>query len=483
MMDTSTAAPAESAQINTSGPITLLSFGALSLWTLAAVAAFQLAYSFPQFSLAIFAYAFCLLQLARARTTRQSFYAGLAVGLFAAGPQLNCFWVIFGPGAIALWLILAVWIALFAAIARNCLIRYGPLWGGLLVPFIWTGLEYFRSELYYLRFSWLSVGYTFSGPFGIQSGLTQAYKWIGGYGFGFISMAVAVLADAMRRRVNLARSLKVAGAAVILLGLTGSSSPRSTDQSPNKTVRVAGVQMEFPNASDIVPALDKLLSAQPTAELFVLSEYTLEGPVPDSLKEWCRQHGRYLIVGGKDPAPNDNFYDTAFVVGPRGDIVFRQVKSVPIQFFKDGLPAPEQKLWDSPWGKIGICVCYDLSYTRVTDRLIRLGAQALIVPTMDVVNWGKREHELHGRVAPVRAAEYGVPIVRVASSGISQIVDSSGRVTTTASFPGESESLVGDLIFGNSGSLPLDRWLGPFASGLTGIVVISLIIRRKAFRT
>src|SRR6516165_3265245 len=65
MMDTSTAAPAESAQINTSGPITLLSFGALSLWTLAAVAAFQLAYSFPQFSLAIFAYAFCLLQLAR----------------------------------------------------------------------------------------------------------------------------------------------------------------------------------------------------------------------------------------------------------------------------------------------------------------------------------------------------------------------------------------------------------------------------------
>ena len=62
---------------------------------------------------------------------------------------------------------------------------------------------------------------------------------------------------------------------------------------------------------------------------------------------------------------------------------------------------------------IGICICYDLSYRRVTDPLIRMGAQALIVPTMDVADWGRRQHELHARVAPVRAAEYGVPIFRL----------------------------------------------------------------------
>ena len=88
--------------------------------------------------------------------------------------------------------------------------------------------------------------------------------------------------------------------------------------------------------------------------------------------------------------------------------------------FKDGLPAPEQKVWDSPWGKIGICICYDLSYTRVTDALVRQGAQMLIVPTMDVETWGQHQHELHARIAPVRAAEYGILIFRVASSGISQ---------------------------------------------------------------
>ena len=67
---------------------------------------------------------------------------------------------------------------------------------------------------------------------------------------------------------------------------------------------------------------------------------------------------------------------------------------MPIQFFKDGFPAREQKLWDSPWGKIGICICYDLSYTRVTDELVRLGANALIVPTMDIIDWGRNQHEV-----------------------------------------------------------------------------------------
>jgi len=173
------------------------------------------------------------------------------------------------------------------------------------------------------------------------------------------------------------------------------------------------------------------------------------------------------------------------VVGPTGEIVFSQGKSVPIQFFKDGLPAREQKLWESPWGKIGICVCYDLSYTRVTDRLISLGAQALLVPTMDVMDWGKREHELHARVAPVRAVEYGVPIFRVASSGISQFVDSRGHILAQAGFPGQEQTLTGHLEFGNPGTVPFDRILAQLSvvvSGMVmawGLITSFFVLRRK----
>ena len=120
------------------------------------------------------------------------------------------------------------------------------------------------------------------------------------------------------------------------------------------------------------------------------------------------------------PSSRRTFYNTAFVIDPRGEVVFRQAKCVPIQFFKDGLPALEQRVWDSPWGKIGFCICFDLSYRRVADALIRSGAQALIVPTMDLAEWGAHQHRLNARIAPIRAAEYGIPIFRLASSGISQ---------------------------------------------------------------
>jgi len=240
-------------------------------------------------------------------------------------------------------------------------------------------------------------------------------------------------------------------------------------------VHIAGVQMEFPAANEIPRALDRLLAKHPDTDILVLSEYTLDGTVPESLKAWCRTHQRHLVVGGKDPAPNGNFYNTASVIDPNGEIIFRQVKSVPIQFFKDGLPAPEQKLWESPWGKIGICICYDLSYTRVTDRLIQRGAQLLIVPTMDVADWGKRQHELHAMIAPVRAAEYGVPIFRLASSGISQAVDRYGCVMAKTGFPGEHESLYAVFYPGN-GAVPLDRWLAQAATAVTLPAMIALAI-------
>src|SRR6266404_8783073 len=123
------------------------------LWATGAVFAFHLAYAFSSLSFCIILYLICLLQLARAATARRAFYLGLAVGLFTAAPQLSCFWSIFGPPAIALWLLVAFWIALFVGLCHSLMPRRGqPLfrWSPALIPFLWPGLEYFRRELYFL---------------------------------------------------------------------------------------------------------------------------------------------------------------------------------------------------------------------------------------------------------------------------------------------------------------------------------------------
>ena len=466
-----------------------LSWRQAGLLSLVAVACLHLAYMPAQSGLLAFAivgYVICLLQLARLHTTRQCFYTALAVGYACAAPQLTCFWRIFGVGAIALWLVLAVWIALFVVLAHLALVKLGPKRAALLIPFLWTGLEYFRSELYHLKFSWLNVGYVFA-----ESSIVP-WEWLGVYGVGFGVAAWSSLFLAFSaRRVLIYTIVTMAVVAIVPFFLPRAARTRLT---PN--LWVAGVQLEFPDSGDIVHALDRVVAednklvanhigSRPltNVNLIVLSEYTLDGEPPDALKDWCRTNQKFLIVGGKAPAPGGDFYDTAFVISTNGEVVFQQVKSVPIQFFKDGLPAPEQKLWESPWGKIGICICYDLSYTRVTDELVRQGAQMLIVPTMDVTDWGRHQHELHARIAPVRAAEYGIPIFRVASSGISQGVNQSGWVQSSAPFPGQSEMIFFGAHLGKPGQVPPDRLLALLSVLVTGAFVLWLAagtIRHRA---
>lgn len=437
---------------------------ALPLVALAAVS-FQLAYSLAAYSFLIAVYLWSLFQLTRLKTSRQAFYLGLAAALLCYSPQSGFFWKIFGPAAIPLWLVLSFWVGLFALLGRLARRRLGNVWGVLLIPFLWTGLEYFRSELYYLRFSWFNVGYAFS-----SSPTWVLLNHIGMYGIAFLLMAAFAAIELMPKPRRITANAALLALLFFANDVIGRSNIPKT-ASP-KGVHVAGVQLEFPSEELVVRKLDGLVKKYPDAQLLLLSEYTFTTPVPEHVKNWCRKNQRYLVVGAEEPATGADYYDTAFVVGPTGDIVFQQGKSVPIQFFKDGLPAREQKLWDSPWGKIGFCVCYDLSYSRVTDQLIRLGAQAIIVPTMDVVDWGRHQHELHARVVPTRVAEYGVPIFRLASSGISQFVDASGILLASVSMPGEEATLYAWLQPVPGGRLPWDRMIAPVAVVITAAAMI-----------
>ncbi|HUR45467.1 MAG TPA: nitrilase-related carbon-nitrogen hydrolase [Candidatus Saccharimonadales bacterium] len=437
------------------------------IWSFVAVSAFHLAYFVPRLSWMIVVYLFCLTSLIRLASSRQAFYFGFGVGFMAFAPHLLCFYTIFGLAAVPLWAILAFWNGIFLLMAWLVAARFGMRAGLLLIPVLWTGLEYFRSELYYLRFAWLTPGFALSPQLpGFPMHLLGVY----GTGFLLVVLVCGVLLAIERRML-------IYGGALLALGGLAALAPRGAEApqgSKSHELRVAGIQMEFPVENEIPPRLNDFIKNYPDAELLVMSEYSLDGPVPDQILKWCKDNRRYLLIGGKQPVSATEFRNTAFVVGPEGKIVFEQAKSVPIQFFKDGLPAQEQKVWDSPWGKIGICICYDFSYTRVVDRLIRMGAQALIVPTMDVVEWGRQQHELHARVAVVRAAEYRVPVFRLASSGISQALDSHGRVLEKTKFADEWATIAQDMELGEVGSLPLDRWLAPGCVAATIGVMLML---------
>ncbi|HWQ90214.1 MAG TPA: nitrilase-related carbon-nitrogen hydrolase [Clostridia bacterium] len=462
-----------------------LRFSETLFWVLLSAVAFHLSYAAAWLGGLTLVYLYGLVQLARAGTWRRALHAGLAAGLIIAAGRLDFFVRIFSWGAAVLWLVFAFWIALFVVLARLCLTRFPVPWSWVCIPFVWCGLEYIRSELYYLKFAWLSPGFAF-----------EAFPWsgvfphLGVYGIGFVIAVVSCAIASVSQKSRL-QGLTATALGAFLLGLPAVWVPEARGGQSSDIIRVAGIQMEFPSEQQVVVGLNNLIRAHPDTDLIVLSEYTFSDVVPAKVMKWCRDHRKYLIAGGKESAENHQFRNTAFVISPEGEVVFRQVKSVPIQFFKDGLPAAVQGVWSSPWGRLGICICYDLSYTRVTDRLVELGAQALIVPTMDVADWGVRQHRLHARVAPVRAAEYGIPVFRVASSGISQLIDARGALLADAPCPGQDAVITGKVEIGSPGTLPLDRWLGPAAAFLTvlgmllfsGQALLKIWVSRSVLKT
>jgi len=438
------------------------------LFALVAVVSFHLAYGVPMCQGLMVVFLYCLFRLANLPTARQTFYFGMVIGLAVYAPHLIFFWSLFGQGAVALWCILPLWLSLFLLVGRACLIRFGPAVWAIAAPFLWTGLEYFRSELYYLRFSWLNVGYAFS-----NSPVLPFMAGFGVYGIGFLLMAwaaftgvVAELSNGMR----IAFMVTLAALSTLPLWLPN---PEITDV---KTMNVTGIQLEGSSSGQVKSALGAALKKYPQTDLFVLSEYAFLGPIPQDVLDWCKQHGKWLAAGGEDPVSTNHYCNTVFVVGWDGSIVFRQGKSVPVQFMDDGLPASEQNVWNSPWGLVGFAICYDASYTRVMDELIRHGAQALIVPTMDSAEWGKAEHQLHGLIAPMRAAEYSVPIFRLCSSGISQSVSREGRMMATAPFPGQDEMLSTQMELARPGRIPFDRLVAQLGLALSVILLVFMMV-------
>jgi len=413
----------------------------------------------------------CILPLAKARSPRHAFYTGLVAGLAIYVPHLLFFWSIFKYAAIALWLVAGWPIAAFVLLLYLTRRNWGAVYAAWLTPILWTGIEYFRSECYYLKFAWLLPGQATAFLPGVK------FERVGVYGLGFLYIVAAAMLVCGSKKV---RAAGVA-ASILLALMMYLPAPARVQQSGS--LFVAGVQLEEADEQQVANALDRLAVAHPEAQILVLSEYSFLGPVPQSVRDVLRKHRRYLIAGGMKLLPGEKFFDTAFVVGPDGRDLFEQAKSVPVQLMDDGLPAPERRVWNSPWGKIGIGVCYDISYARVMDDFVRQGAQGIIVPTMDPVKWGEYERRmLHGRLAPVRAAEYGVPIFGVWSSGVSQLVDRHGQVIAIAGYPGQGQMIAGPFGLHDRGSIPPDRPLAIGSMAAAALLIIFLIYRKLASR-
>jgi predicted amidohydrolase len=173
---------------------------------------------------------------------------------------------------------------------------------------------------------------------------------------------------------------------------------------------------------------------------------TLDGLSAEVIVEACSQTGIYAAVGYLE-AEGPRLYNAVMLVGPGGPIASYRKVHIPfigVDRFVTRGDRPFE-VFDLPFGKIGVNICYDVSFPEASRSLKLLGAQAILLPT----NWPSAAWRNPEFVIQTRALENHVNFIaanRVGTErgwrfiGRSKAVDFNGD--TVAEGPGDGEQLL-----------------------------------------
>jgi predicted amidohydrolase len=173
------------------------------------------------------------------------------------------------------------------------------------------------------------------------------------------------------------------------------------------------------------------------------------GPTTEALEQACERLDAYAICGMLQ-RDGDLLRNTAVFVGPEGLIGTYWKTHLPfLGVDRFVTPGDELTVWETPLGRIGVEICYDLRFPEVTRTLALKGADLVAHPT-NFPMAAKVQTEL---ITVARAAENRIYLLtanRVGKErwgefcGWSQIVDPYGKRLAEA---GETEEalLVADV--------------------------------------
>jgi predicted amidohydrolase len=192
----------------------------------------------------------------------------------------------------------------------------------------------------------------------------------------------------------------------------------------------------FPECALSGYCFDSLKEAIPFAE-------RLDGPSAQAIAEACRHTNVHAVVGFIEEAPT-GYYNAAMLVGPDGALGTYRKVHMPFLGI-DRFLTPGDRPFASVQlaiGRLGINICYDISFPEAARSLKLMGAELIVLPT----NWPPEAWRSPEFVVNTRAQENHVNFAAVNRVGVergwrfigrSKVVDYNGDTLAEASADGE----------------------------------------------
>ncbi len=370
-------------------------------------------------------------------------------------------WVAGIVGGIPALIVVAAYGALIPLLAASLSRMATPVTRPLVFASVWLGLEIIKS-LHPMGFPWLPLGMTLVAG----DALPQFASLAGVYGLSAVVLGVAIL-------VSTTSATRLRIAACVMLALYGFGvwrlQPVTVDIPPGPPIRLVQPNMQEPHRWDVERRISYLedaltLAFTPSSTIPPLAVFFPETGIPfyldeqTDIRDWVRhslQPHQQIITGAvrRDIASDGQpaaFYNSLTALTADGHFTGWYDKQLLVPFgeyiplrtwVEPWLPAPirsftrqrldfghgqQSPLLATSAGMALGLICYEGIFPTYVARHAH-GARYLLNITND--NWfaGTIALSQHAALERIRAIETGLPLVRVANTGLTLVTDAYGR--------------------------------------------------------
>jgi len=350
----------------------------------------------------------------------------------------------------------------------------------LTIPVAWTAVEWIRTY-FPVGFPWNLLGYT--AYHNLE--LIQFAEFTGVYGVSalIVFFNAVVYVVIFRRSGHRLQAVSLSALTALMIALVAFGAWRINDlkNAPSEgKFKAAMVQGNIPQSLKWDPKFlpqsygiyqeETADAAKRGADLIVWPEaaaaflFQPDDQYPAELASDAEYRTALLTLAKNQRAPilfgapalaradgRLGFYNRAYLVSANGqgevDAHYDKIELVPfgeyvparailgffvnkvVNGFGDLIPGNEQTLFDLKGAKLGILICYESIFPDLTRREVNEGADVLVNITNDAWYGESSAPYQVLAMAALRSVETKVPMVRVANTGFSALIEPSGRIT------------------------------------------------------
>ncbi len=178
----------------------------------------------------------------------------------------------------------------------------------------------------------------------------------------------------------------------------------SADLAGNLKRQVALVEQAARSGAKIISTQEMFRSqyfCQVEDHRFFKTAETIPGPSTDALGKIAKKYKVVIVASLFEKRAAGLYHNTAAVIGPDGGImgIYRKmhIPDDPLYYEKFYFTPGDTgfRAWETPYGKIGVLICWDQWYPEAARLTALQGAQILFYPT--AIGWHRSEKAEYGR--------------------------------------------------------------------------------------